>query len=49
MRAILPPNLCEIIKEDIRCKKSEKQQNNETNSIQVTGKQKFWKTCEKIK
>jgi len=31
MSAILPPNSCKIIKEDMRCKKSEKQQNSETN------------------
>jgi len=31
MRVILQPNLCKIIKEDMRCKKSEKQQNSETN------------------
>ena len=30
MRVILPPNLYKIIKEDMRCKKSEKQQNSET-------------------
>jgi hypothetical protein len=31
MGVILQPNLCKIIKEDMRCKKSEKQQNSETN------------------